>query len=201
LGSIDSDFYANHEWFSDEDKEKAIREESIWSVEICGEDLKDSLLLASSSLPVLMQMLDGFVIKSADDFAKHLKAVSKLDLIVHPTDVRKSHTLCAQDRMQRPDRARIVEQRFCGFSVSRGLARAPVPEFIESLNHPRRSLVQHLRPFMAPNTCNGTRAWFSPASESYPATIVPHPSLAARKTARRSRSSATRGASAAYDNS
>lgn len=49
--------YSAHEWFSEADKEKALKEENVWTLEIFGKDIENYLQLASSSLSVLMQML------------------------------------------------------------------------------------------------------------------------------------------------
>jgi len=51
--------YHGYEWLSPEDKEKALQADGVWSLAIHGTDL-DSLTIAASSVPLLMQMLGQY---------------------------------------------------------------------------------------------------------------------------------------------
>lgn len=49
--------YDDHIWLDDAERDKAISEDSVWTIEIFGDRLRASFCLAASSLPTLMQMV------------------------------------------------------------------------------------------------------------------------------------------------
>lgn len=55
--------YDSCTWLDEADKEKALSEESVWTIEIFGRVLGESLYLAASSLPTLVQMLAQYELR------------------------------------------------------------------------------------------------------------------------------------------
>ena len=70
LNNSEDGDYEDHLWLDDVDREKAVSEESIWSIELFGQLLRTPLYLAASSLPTLVQMLAQYELQREDALSR-----------------------------------------------------------------------------------------------------------------------------------
>jgi hypothetical protein len=66
-GYFDPYGYEGYDWHSDGEKEKALREQSVWQIQIYGRDAGEGIRLAASSLAALMQMVDQLEFQRPSD--------------------------------------------------------------------------------------------------------------------------------------